>query len=58
LTISSAKAPRGRDEDEIINLIIEGINSSEKKVTYEIISKETEAIRHINFAEEGSLLRH
>jgi hypothetical protein len=34
---------RGRTEEEIINLILEGIASSGQDVTYEIIPKETEA---------------
>jgi cyanophycin synthetase len=57
IIIRQEKYLRGRTENEIINLILEGIKSSDKKVTYEIISKETEAIRHaINFAEEGSFI--
>jgi cyanophycin synthetase len=48
---------RGRTEEEIINLILEGIASSGQDVTYEIIPKETEAIKHaIKFAEEGSFI--
>jgi cyanophycin synthetase len=42
---------RGRTEEEIINLILEGIKPQER-CTYEIIPK-TEAIKHaINCAEE------
>jgi cyanophycin synthetase len=53
---STRKYLRGRTE-EIINLILEGIASSGQDVTYEIIPKETEAIKHaIKFAEEGSFI--
>jgi cyanophycin synthetase len=55
IIIRQEKYLRGRTE-EIINLILEGIASSGQDVTYEIIPKETEAIKHaIKFAEEGSL---
>lgn len=57
IIIRQEKYLRGRTEDEIINLILEGIVSSGKNVTYEIIPKETEAIRHaINSAEEGTFI--
>lgn len=57
IIIRQEKYLRGRTEDEIINLILEGIKNSGKDVTYEIIPKETEAIRHaINSAEEGSFI--
>jgi cyanophycin synthetase len=57
IIIRQEKYLRGRTEDEIINLILEGIKTSEKTVTYEIIPKETEAIKHaINCAEEGSFI--
>ena len=57
IIIRQEKYLRGRTEDEIINLILEGIKTSGKTVTYEIIPKETEAIKHaINCAEEGSFI--
>jgi cyanophycin synthetase len=57
IIIRQEKYLRGRTEDEIINLILEGIVSSGKNVTYEIFPKETEAIRHaINSAEEGTFI--
>lgn len=57
IIIRQEKYLRGRTEDEIIELILEGIKSSGKSVTYEIIPKETEAIKHaINSAEEGSFI--
>jgi len=57
IIIRQEKYLRGRTEDEIINLILDGIKNSGKTVTYEIIPKETEAIKHaINCAEEGSFI--
>ncbi len=57
IIIRQEKFLRGRTEEEIINLILEGIKTSAKDVTYEIIPKETEAIKHaINCAEEGSFI--
>ena len=57
IIIRQEKYLRGRTEEEIINLILDGIKKSGKEVTYEIIPKETEAIRHaINSAEEGSFI--
>ena len=57
IIIRQEKYLRGRTEVEIINLILEGIKNSGKTVTYEIIPKETEAIKHaINCAEEGSFI--
>jgi cyanophycin synthetase len=57
IIIRQEKYLRGRTEEEIIDLILEGINKSGKMVTYEIIPKETEAIKHaINCAEEGSFI--
>src|SRR5690606_41781381 len=53
----SEKHLRGRTEEEIIGLILEGINSSGKEVTYEIIPKEIEALKHaINIAQEGTYI--
>ncbi|MDQ3110144.1 MAG: cyanophycin synthetase [Bacteroidota bacterium] len=57
IIIRQEKHLRGRTEEEIINLIIEGIKSVDKKVTYEIIPKETDAIKHaINIAKDGSFI--
>lgn len=48
---------RGRTEEEITKLLLEGIHESGNKVTYEIIPKETEAIKHaIDTAVEGSFI--
>ena len=57
IIIRQEKHLRGRTEEEIINLIMEGISESGRTVTHEIIPKEVEAIRHaINSAEEGSFI--
>ncbi len=57
IIIRQEKYLRGRTEEEIIQLILEGITSTGRNVTYEIIPKETEAIKHaINSAEEGSFI--
>jgi len=57
IIIRQEKHLRGRTEEEIINLIIDGIKSVDKKVTYEIIPKETDAIKHaINIAKEGTFI--
>ncbi len=57
IIIRQEKHLRGRTEEEIINLILEGIKSQDKEVTYEIISKETDAIKHaISIAKEGTFI--
>ena len=57
IIIRQEKFLRGRTEEEIINLILEGIADSGRGVTHEIIPKEVEAIKHaINNAVEGSFI--
>lgn len=57
IIIRQEKHLRGRTEEELINLILEGIESSGRNVTHEIITKEVEAIKHaINSAEEGTFI--
>jgi len=57
IIIRQEKHLRGRTEEEIIGLIMEGIQESGSHVTHEIITKETEAIKHaISTAEEGSFI--
>lgn len=57
IIIRQEKYLRGRTEEEIIDLIMEGIAASGKTVTHEIISKETEAIKHaIDTAEDGTFI--
>jgi cyanophycin synthetase len=57
IIIRQEKYLRGRTEDEIIGLIMEGIAASGRDVTHEIITKEVEAIKHaITNAEEGTFI--
>ncbi|MCU0327947.1 MAG: cyanophycin synthetase [Chitinophagales bacterium] len=57
IIIRQEKHLRGRTEEEIIDLIIQGIKSSKTQVTYEIIPKEVEAIKHaIEIADEGNFI--
>ncbi|WP_264520833.1 cyanophycin synthetase [Flavobacterium sp. N1994] len=57
IIIRQEKYLRGRTEEEIIGLIMEGIAESGRNVTHEIITKEVEAIKHaINNAEEGTFI--
>ncbi len=57
IIIRQEKHLRGRTEDEINGLILEGIAAANKSVTYEIITKEVEAIRHaINSATDGTFI--
>ena len=57
IIIRQEKHLRGRTEEEIINLIMQGIKESGREITHEIIPKETEAIKHaINSAEEGTFI--
>ncbi|HNP32743.1 MAG TPA: cyanophycin synthetase [Flavobacterium sp.] len=57
IIIRQEKHLRGRTEEEIIGLIMEGIKESGRNVTHEIIKKEVEAIKHaIDTAEDGSFI--
>ncbi|MBS1549330.1 MAG: cyanophycin synthetase [Bacteroidetes bacterium] len=57
IIIRQEKHLRGRTEEEIIHLITEGILESNKNITFEIIPKEVEAIKHaISIAREGSFI--
>ncbi|GGD29162.1 cyanophycin synthetase [Flavobacterium orientale] len=57
IIIRQEKHLRGRTEQEIIDLILEGIQKANRPVTYEIITKEIEAIKHaINIADEGTFI--
>ncbi len=57
IIIRQEKHLRGRTEEEINNLILEGIAQSDRNVTHEIITKETDAIKHaMNSAEEGTFI--
>jgi cyanophycin synthetase len=57
IIIRQEKHLRGRTEEEIIELILEGIKSQNRNVTYEIVSKEKDAIKHaISIAKEGTFI--
>lgn len=57
IIIRQEKHLRGRTEEEINGLILDGIAAANKQVTYEIITKEVEAIRHaINSATDGTFI--
>jgi cyanophycin synthetase len=57
IIIRQEKYLRGRTEQEIIDLILEGIKEGNSTTTFEIIPVETEAIKHaIDTAEEGSFI--
>lgn len=57
IIIRQEKYLRGRTEQEIIDLILEGIKDANSNTTYEIIPLETEALKHaIDTVEEGSFI--
>lgn len=57
IIIRQEKHLRGRTEEEINNLILDGIAAAGKPVTHEVITKETDAIKHaMNIAEEGTFI--
>ena len=57
IIIRQEKHLRGRTEQEIIDLILKGINEENKKVTHEVISLEIDAIKHaISIAEDGTFI--
>lgn len=57
IIIRQEKHLRGRTDANINELLVEGIISSGRNVTYEMIPKETDAIKHaINNAREGSYI--
>jgi len=57
IIIRQEKHLRGRQEENIIGLIVQGIQSAGRNVTYETIPKEVEAIKHaISIAEPGTFI--
>lgn len=57
IIIRQEKHLRGRSEKEIIDLILKGISSVDKTITYEIIPLEIDAIKHaISIAKEGTFI--
>jgi cyanophycin synthetase len=57
IIIRQEKHLRGRLEENIVSLVVQGIKSVDKNVTYETIPKEVEAIKHaISIAEAGTFI--
>lgn len=57
IIIRQEKHLRGRTDENINSLIVEGIKQAGRNVTYEMIPLETDAIKHaINNAQEGSYI--
>ena len=57
IIIRNEKHLRGRTEDEINGLVIAGMQSSGRDVSYEIIPKEIEALKHaMSLAEENTFI--
>jgi cyanophycin synthetase len=57
IIIRNEKHLRGRTEEEINGLIIDGMQSSGKDVSYETIPKEIDALKHaMGMAEEGTFI--
>lgn len=57
IIVRSEKHLRGRTEEEINGLIVSGIQESGRNVSYEMIPKEIEALKHaISLAEEGTFI--
>ncbi len=57
IIIRNEKHLRGRTEEEINGLIIEGMQSSGRNISYEIIPKEIDALKHaMGMAEEGTFI--
>lgn len=57
IIIRQEKHLRGRTEEEIVGILLEGFRESGRDVSYEVIPKETEAIKHaINNASDGSFI--
>ena len=57
IIIRNEKHLRGRTEEDINSLLISGIQESGREVSYEIIPKEIEALKHaMSMAEEGTFI--
>ena len=57
IIIRQEKHLRGRSENEIIDLIMEGLAAGDSSVTHEVVSLEVEAIKHaISLAEDGTYI--
>ena len=57
IIIRNEKHLRGRPEEEINGLIIEGIQEANRDISYECIPKEIDALKHaMSLAEEGTFI--
>jgi len=57
IIIRQEKHLRGREEQEILDLLLEGIRVAGRAVTWEIIPKETEALKHaMNIADDNAYI--
>lgn len=57
IIIRQEKHLRGREEQEIIDLLLAGIKDANREVTWEIIPKETEALKHaISIAQDNAYI--
>ena len=57
IIIRNEKHLRGRPEEEINGLIIEGIQEANRNISYECIPKEIDALKHaMSLAEEGTFI--
>lgn len=57
IIIRNEKHLRGRTEEEINGLIIDGMQASGRDVSYETIPKEIDALKHaMGMAEEGTFI--
>lgn len=57
IIIRNEKHLRGREEQEILDLLLEGINSVDRHVTWEAIPKETDALKHaISIADDNAYI--
>ncbi len=57
IIIRNEKHLRGRSEEEINSLVIEGIQEANRNISYECIPKEIDALKHaMSLAEEGTFI--
>lgn len=55
--IRQEKNLRGRTEQELIDLLVNGIKSTNANITYDIVPKEVEALKHaMNIATQGTFI--
>jgi cyanophycin synthetase len=57
IIIRQEKHLRGRTEQEIIDLLIAGIQEVDRKIKFEVVPKEVEALKHaMNMAQPGTFI--